>query len=301
MNSAQNKCISGISFIKNGLRLGYPIRESVESIAPFCDEVIVNVGFEDKGLSQDDGTFAYLTSVLKDPKYKFIRSFWDPKKTQSGTILSEQTNIALDHAQYPIVFYIQGDEVVHEDDTPHIREALSALISDDSLDGIIFNYLHFFGNVDVYRYTRSMYRREVRIIRKKEGLRSFSDAQGFRFTDGSKPRALLSRARIFHYGWARKEKLMAKKVAAIDRLYHGDKKDSHFNYQRIYGLKRFQLQHPNIMEEWIAKNKNPIDIMSLPKTRNRKDFTNMLADFIEKYTDYRIGEFKNYILAKKLL
>ncbi len=108
--------ISGFTFIKNGLSLGYPILESVLSIAPICDEVIINVGFEDVDCIIDDGTYNYLTSNLKDPKYKFIKSWWDPEIKKSGLILSQQTNIALNACSGKYCQYIQGDECVHEDD-----------------------------------------------------------------------------------------------------------------------------------------------------------------------------------------
>ena len=33
--------VSGFTFIKNGLSLGYPIKESIMSIEPLCDEIII--------------------------------------------------------------------------------------------------------------------------------------------------------------------------------------------------------------------------------------------------------------------
>ena len=38
-----NKLISGFTFIKNGISLGYPFVESIQSIAPLCDEVVIMV------------------------------------------------------------------------------------------------------------------------------------------------------------------------------------------------------------------------------------------------------------------
>jgi len=43
--------ISGFTFIKHGLNLGYPIKESIESIEPLCDEIIINVGYDDPELN----------------------------------------------------------------------------------------------------------------------------------------------------------------------------------------------------------------------------------------------------------
>lgn len=288
--------ISGFTFIKNGLTLGYPILESVLSIESICDEVIINVGFDDPECTKDDGTYDYLRSHLKDPKYKFLKNWWDPAIRQSGLILSQQTNIALAACSGDYCQYIQGDECVHEDDLKYITEGVSLMERDTRIDGLIFNYMHFYGNVDTYKYTRSLYRREVRLIRNHRDLVSWMDAQGFRFPDGSKMKARLIKARIFHYGWARAQQVMKKKVQVFDTFYHGEKAASkEFEYERNWGLKKFQETHPHVMSDWISKNKNPLNLMSLPLSFDWHNIAGLIfSDGIEKLTGYRIGEFKNY-------
>ena len=288
--------ISGFTFIKNGITLGYPILESILSIAPLCDEVIINIGFDDQALSMDDGTYAYLSTALKDPKYKIIKSWWDPLKTKNGMILSEQTNIALKACSGDFCQYIQGDECLHEDDLQFVRDGITAMENNKDIDGLIFNYLHFYGNVDTYKYIRSMYRREVRLIRNHRGITSWKDAQGFRDKDQKKIKARLIKARVFHYGWARAEKIMAKKVVTFDRFYHGNKRDnqSEFKYTRDFGMRKFLQTHPAIMSDWIQKNKNPIDLMQLPLRLDKNILGLWLSDLVEKCSGYRIGEYKNY-------
>jgi hypothetical protein len=292
--------ISGFTFIKNGLTLGYPILESVLSIEPICDEIIINVGFEDVELTRDDGTYKYLTEHLVGPKYKFVKSWWDPSITKSGLILSQQTNIALSHCTGDYCQYIQGDECVHQDDLKFILEGVEQMEKDHRLNGLVFRYMHFYGNVDTYKYTRNLYRREVRLIRNHQGIKSWLDAQGFRSVENTKINARLIKARIFHYGWARATLVMKKKVQVFDTLYHGhdhnrqDKKE--FSYERNWGLRKFELTHPAVMNEWIIKNKNPVDLMKLPLTLDWNVPGLMLTDAIEALTNYRIGEYKNYRL-----
>ena len=288
--------ISGFTFIKNGLTLGYPILESVLSIESICDEVVINVGFDNPECTQDDGTYDYLRSHLTDPKYIFLKSWWDPQVKQSGLILSQQTNIALEACRGDYCQYIQGDECVHEDDLKSILAGVEELEKDSRIDGLIFNYMHFYGNVDTYKYTRSLYRREVRLIRNRRGLVSWLDAQGFRFPDGTKMKAKLISARIFHYGWARASQVMKKKVQVFDTFYHGDTNPpKDFEYERNWGLKKFTRTHPKIMKNWIEKNKNPIDLMSLPLSFDWDNIIGLvISDGIEKLTGFRIGEFKNY-------
>lgn len=288
--------VSGFTFIKNGITLGYPILESVLSIAPLCDEVIINVGFDDPSLTGDDGTYDYLKSHLSDSKFKILKSWWDPAIKESGNILSVQTNIALDACTGDYCQYIQGDECIHEDDLTFIKDGILAMENNKNIDGLIFNYLHFYGNVDTYKYIRSMYRREVRLIRNHLGIKSWKDAQGFRTKNNKKITARLIKARVFHYGWARAEKVMAKKVVAFDRFYHGDKRDSQdeFKYARDFGLRKFMQTHPKVMGEWILKNKNPIDLMNLPLNWNKNIIGLWIAEKIEMATGVRIGEYKNY-------
>ncbi len=286
--------ISGITFIKNGLTLGYPILESIKSIDPLVDEVIINVGFEDKGLTQDDGTYDYLRKNLKGEKYIFLKSFWDPEICSSGKILAQQTDIALKAATGNYIQYIQGDEALHEDDLNIIREGIQEMEKDSRIDGLIFKYLHFYGNTETIKYTRNVYRREVRLIRNNK-IKSWKDAQGFRYLNDQKIPCKQINARVFHYGWARPQSLMDKKTKEFVKLYHGrDFKAEDFSYKRCYGLKKFLGTHPKVMRDWILKNSNQINIMKLKPVYEWKDLSLFFSDLVEKLSGYRIGEYKNF-------
>jgi glycosyltransferase involved in cell wall biosynthesis len=257
------------------------------------------VGFDDPSLLVDDGTYAYLKENLKGEKFKFIKSWWDPSITKNGLILSQQTNIALSHCTGDYCQYIQGDECIHEDDLLDILAGIEGMEKDKSIDGLIFNYMHFYGNVDTYKYTRNLYRREVRLIRNHKGIKSWLDAQGFRNADDTKIRAKLIHARIFHYGWARAHQVMKKKVQVFDTFYHGADNTRHvgkkeFEYERNWGLRKFKRTHPKVMKNWILKNKNPVDLMSLPLTLDWNVPGLMFTDTIEAITGFRLGEYKNY-------
>lgn len=289
--------ISGFTFIKNGLTLGYPIKESIESIDPLCDEVVINVGFNDKALTEDDGTYEYLTKHFTGSKYKFLKSYWDPTLTKQGLILSQQTNIALEACTGEICQYIQGDEVVHEKDLNAIREGIDKMLSNPEIEGLVFNYIHFYGNVDIYKHTKNVYRREVRTVRNNVGIKSHLDAQGFKINGDQKLKCIQIPASIYHYGWARQEQIMGKKTEAFGKLYHGqDYKVDDYSYERIWGLKPFKGTHPSIMKTWIEENKNDIDILKLPLSFGWKDLRLALSDGIESMTGYRMGEYKNFKL-----
>ncbi|TDJ03673.1 MAG: glycosyltransferase family 2 protein [Deltaproteobacteria bacterium] len=286
--------VSGITFIKNALTLEYPIKEAIESISPLCDEVIINVGFDDPKCEQDDGTYVYLKNAFPGDKYIFFKSWWDPSKTDDGEILSEQTNLSLKKARGKFIQYIQGDEAVHEKDLDIIYDGIQEMKKNPHIDGLIFRYLHFYGNVDIIKYTRNTYRREVRLVRNKN-VKSWKDAQGFRTLDGKKLHCKQIEARIFHYGWARKEQVMDQKVKSFSKLYHGqDHEEIGHTYQNMWGLKPFKNTHPKVMKKWIVENRNDVDLLSLKYTFSFKDFGLMFSDFVESLTGYRIGEYKNF-------
>ncbi len=287
--------ISGFTFIKNGLSLGYPILESILSIEPFCDEVVINVGFNDQNLSSDDGTHDYLRDHLTSPKYVFLKSYWDPEKTKQGLILSEQTNIALNRCSKKYCQYIQADEIIHEDDISIILADLKTLEQKPELLGLAFRYHHFYGSPEIVRHTKNTYRREVRLIKNHHHILSHLDAQGFRRNE-QKFLCLETAARIFHYGWARSEVLMNKKNIEFHKLYHGkDHQVAPYQYAKVWGLRKFQGTHPKVMKDWIEKNKSNLDILSLPLKWERNTLRFMISDFVENLTNIRLGEYKSYL------
>ncbi|GAB4023760.1 MAG: hypothetical protein Fur0010_26970 [Bdellovibrio sp.] len=289
--------LSGFTFIKNGVTLGYPFVESIKSIAELCDEVIINVGFDDPNLSHDDGTYALIVAEFSSPKFKILKNWWDPKVCKDGRILSQQTNLALKECRGKYCLYIQGDEVIHERDINVIQKSLVEMDANPQSEGLVFQYIHFYGNTNIIKQTRNVYRREVRLIRNHSKIVSWLDAQGFRHEDESKIKCLETKARIFHYGWARKENIMNQKVKSFSKLYHGENfENKDFAYEKIWGLKPFHGDHPKVMNNWIKLHQNDLDLSKMPSKFKWSELRLMLSDSIEALTGFRIGEYKNFIL-----
>ncbi|MFX7756161.1 hypothetical protein ABTJ91_20930, partial [Acinetobacter baumannii] len=61
-----------------------------------------------------------------------------------------------------------------------IRAACIQYENDKRVEGLLFEYLHFYGSYDYVGDSRKWYSHEVRIIRNDKSIRSFKDAQGFR-------------------------------------------------------------------------------------------------------------------------
>ena len=79
-------------------------------------------------------------------------------------------------------------------------QRVSCLNQNPPLDGLVYNYFHFYGNIDIIRRTRKVYRREIRLIRNGKNIISWLDAQGFRYADAGKIPCAQIAAAIYHYG-----------------------------------------------------------------------------------------------------
>ncbi|NJO25758.1 MAG: hypothetical protein HC867_08340 [Bacteroidia bacterium] len=75
--------------------------------------------------------------------------------------------------------------MVHEKYHSLIIEAAEKYRNDKSIEGLVFNYLHFYGTYDYVGDSRKWYRREIRMIRNDKNISSYRDAQGFRKNEKS--------------------------------------------------------------------------------------------------------------------
>ncbi len=291
--------VSGFTFVRNAVRLRYPVLEAIRSILPLCDEVVINVGVS------DDGTLDLIRSLGPDPRLVVFESRWDETKLAGGAVLAEQTDLALDRCTGDVCLYVQADEAVHEDDHPALRAALDRLHADPELEGLLFRYVHFYGSLHTVGRCRRWYRHEIRAVKNGRGVRSWRDAQGFRVGSGKDARKLRvahSGARMFHYGWVRPPEAQKQKLAEMERLYHGDaarrrRLEQGFAYDVGEKVEPFTGTHPAAMRDFVAANDWPFD----PRPRLlRLDSLEMaredLLDLFERATGIRIGEYRNYEL-----
>lgn len=285
--------ISGFTVIRNARLMGYPVLESIRSLLPLVDEFVIGLG------QSDDDTRAMIES-LKSPKIRVFDSFWDTQKTKGGLILSEKTNEALAQCKNEWCFYIQADEVLHENDLPIVRAAVEKANKMSNVDGLLFHYIHFYGSYSTIAQSRRWYRNEVRVVRRSSGIQSHNDAQGFR-VHGAKPRVLRTAARIFHYGWVKPPKMMGQKSKLLNRWWHGNKRDhefENFEYARQYGLREYNGPHPGVMKDLIATQDWTFNPRRALSDWTLKDVNLWASDMLEAFTGWRIGEYRPYKLVE---
>ena len=290
--------ISGFSFVKNAINLFYPIAESIRSALPLVDEFVIACG------DSDDGTNALIRSI-GDPKIKIIETVWDSRHFVHGEVNAVQTNIALDACTGDWCFYLQADEVLHERYIPVLRKKMERYLDVPEVEGLLLDYVHFYGSYDLYQTAHNWYAREVRIVRNGTDVRSWESAQGFRIGK-RKLRVLHADAEIYHYGWVRPPVHMMKKQIALSSVHHDSEwvkkrypdEEAAFDFGSLKTCRRFKGKHPAVMKERIENTNWTIK----PGRPNKKDHKHdrlwvRILTFIENNILHRkIGEYKNYIL-----
>lgn len=288
--------IAGFTIIKNGVLNDYPVAEAIASVLPLVDEMIVLIG-EGK-----DETEQMIKNIQSD-KIKIHHSVWDTVTYTNGTVLAAETNKAFDLISPGAdwAFYIQADEAVHEKYYASILKACQLYKDDFKIEGLLFNYLHFYGTYDYVGDSRKWYSKEVRIIRNDKNIRSFRDAQGFR-VGNRKLNVKQVGAFIYHYGWVRSpETILAKNIHVRDVWHSGDELVNinpaalTHDFEDFDSLELFKGTHPKVWQNRITgKNWNyKMDI-----SKKRFSIKNRLLYYVEKLTGKRLFSFTNYKILR---
>jgi hypothetical protein len=289
--------VAGFTIIRYAVKFDYPVVEAINSVLPLCDAFYVGVG------DSEDGTRQLIESI-GSPKIRIIDTVWDDKLREGGKILSIETNKIFDAipSEYDWCFYIQSDECVHEEDLPRIRNALTEHFYDLQVEGLLFEYKHFYGQYNYIGIGRRWYQHEIRIIRNDKKIRSYKDAQGFRTADGKKLRVKRTGAFIYHYGWVKPPRAQQAKQQSFHRMWHSDewvKKNipqaSEFDYSNIDLLGIYNGTHPAVFQKRISEARWSF---SYDRKKVPFIFKNRLLHWIEMLTGWRVGENRNYRLLK---
>ncbi|PBQ32513.1 glycosyl transferase [Sphingobacteriaceae bacterium] len=285
--------VAGFTIIRNALKYDYPVVEAITSILPICDVFYVGVG------NSDDGTRELIASIPSD-KIKIIDTVWDDSMREGGKVLSLETNKVFDQIpkEYDWCFYIQSDECVHEADLPKIKESMQMHAMDKAVDGLLFEYKHFYGHYKYVGVGRRWYKHEIRIIKNNKTIRSYKDAQGFRTLDDKKLTVKKTGAFIYHYGWVKSPKAQQAKQSSFHKMWHDDAwmknnipEVEEFDYSNIDLLEIYKGSHPKVFETRI-QHANWNFKYDLKKVKRNLKYRFLFL--VEKLTGWRIGENRNY-------
>ena len=241
--------ISGFTIARNAVKFNYPILASIQSILPICDEFIVNVG------DSEDDTLN-LIKTIDSAKIRIIRNVWD--FSQGEEVLSHQTNLALRACTGDWAFYLQSDEVIHEDDLGRLKAVMHKCLPDQSIDALRFQWFHFYGSYFRYRIDRGWYQKQDRIIRNNGEVESFGDAFGFRRKDKGPLRRRNTNCFLYHYGWVHPQAVMTERRVNAEAIGFTTLKESERRGFYDYGdLNRFPVyfgSHPKVMKDKIGRH-----------------------------------------------
>lgn len=244
--------IGGTLFTHNCIEYDYCFREALESLLPVCDEVVV------VDAQSDDGTFEALIEMeKKHEKLRVHSRLWNPSR--GGAWLADLTNEARNLLKSPYHVNLQADEVIHEDDYDTIRQCAR-----DNVSGVCerFNFWY-----DHRRTTRPWTCCGHRITRcAPVGAPSLKDAESL-----SRDFAPIRETsiRIFHYGFIREPKALARKGKAMQIGFFG-KYDPIWDDVEIRGrealidpahstgrplatLPEYRGPHPKVAHGWLAE------------------------------------------------
>ena len=281
--------LSGFTIVRNAVRLDFPILPAIRSILDVCDEVVVNVG------KSDDGT-RDLVASLADPRIRILDAEWD--MSQRNRVLAAETQRAMAACRGAWGIYIQADEVLHEDGARILKEKVAEWDGDGRVEGLLVQYLHFYGAFDLVATNRRWYRREVRCVRLGRDIRSHRDAQGFRVgPELRRIRARRTEAVMFHYGWARPGRAIDEKRRADLALYPwrragGDEQSGPLDWIPL--LRRYTGPHPAAAAAWMAERSRDPGRVIGPRRLRLGDIRFYVSDAIERVTGARVFEFRNY-------
>lgn len=308
--------------VKNAAKLYYPIRQSILSILPIVDEFVVALGNCDPG----DRTEEEIRSIGTE-KIKIVPTVWDLEKYPNGTENAHQTDLAKSHCSGDWLFYLQADEVVHEQYLPAIRQRCADLLDDPAVEGLLFKYIHFWGDYEHHQTAHGWYKNEIRIVRNLPDIHSWESAQSFRRIPGfdgknyrqqkgtHKLKVAKVLAYIYHYGWVRPPHLMLEKKKSLDTIHKGKQRvealyksrSGTYDYGPLGRASAFGGTHPAVMKEWIGRFDWQEHLNYSRRERNPRrekhkhdSLKYRLLTWVEQHLLFgkELGSFKNYKLLR---
>jgi hypothetical protein len=241
--------VSAFTFIKNGQILGYPFLQSIQSILPIVDEFIINVG------KSEDNTLGVINS-LSSSKIRIIQSSWNDSMQDRGYVYGQQKMIAQFNCTGDWAFYIEGDEIYHEDDLEQIRRCMKMHLDDSNVEALVFDFNHFYGNANSVLDSPGWYRSEARII--KNSIRTYApDGLFWLVLDSNKkgryPRAKHTNVTCYHYGWVRSEEQMNLKAEKVQHYWGSQPLKVDYTKMDSLIIKEFTGSHPEVINEWLPQ------------------------------------------------
>ncbi len=268
--------VSGFTFVRDAIRLDYPIVESIQSILPIVDEFVVNVGVS------GDGTID-LVRRIASPKLKIVESTWNPSLSAGGYVLAQQTNIALFNCTGEWAIYLQSDEAIHERDHAQLLDLMARYRNDERVEGLMLQRVSFYGDYGTILNMHPLRcERVCRVVKPARFVLSRGDALGFTVhpkykEKGRRIRVVDTGLDFFHYLDVRspatsKDFIEQKSKFWIDgserNPYPVELRDYYYNQFPRQFVMQYRGTHPASMQARIQAHQTWLDHKS-PRWRTK--------------------------------
>ncbi len=281
--------VSGLTIIRNGVRLNYPFIEAIRSALPICDEYVVVAG------DSDDETLEHL-AMLDDDRVRVIHTEWSPLVNPRKYLLAQQTNIGLGFCRGRWCLYLQGNEILHEKALPGLRSLMETHADNGLIEAMLVERLTFWSDYEHYvaAYPRR-FKYTARIIRPNIGTYSIRDGMSFAVFDdfstrGRYPKAIDTGADLYRYDYVHSVEQQARKFAdAVHRSGTSVQADADYYYQHYprQFIARFEGTHPAVMSGRMRRHAEE-DRLCLDKCRRQLSLSERKRLF-ETYLYSRFG------------
>ncbi len=277
--------VSGFTFLRNAVINGYPFVESIKSVLPLVDEFICAIG------SSEDETRERVEQI-SDSKIKIIDTDWNERMHDRGFVYGQQKMIAQYNCSGDWAFYLEGDEVLHEQEIPNIKKVMEDHLSDPEVEALYFDFLHFYGTP--FQTGIAGYRKAPRIIRNS--IRTIAPDGLFwvvmqKNKRGRYPKAKYAGGSIYHYGHCRRIDRMAEKLKQVGKYWGNDHQDfKGYGNIDVSELRQFDGCHPQIMRHWIESEAERAFQQSPDYQLSRRDLRNRFRFWLEDLLNIEISK-----------
>lgn len=207
--------VSGLTILRNGITCGYTFIETIKCLDAICDEIIIIEG------NSSDDTMNYINQIKND-KFKIYSQDWH--NGSNGYTFKDVTNLGLSKCTKDYVFYLQADEVIHENDYDKLR----ALI-DQGYDAISVNFIHLRYSM-LQKIKDNAYTEAYRIIKNHANISSIDDGYSF---GGNIQNPTHSHINVFHAGYVFVKNILLKMINHADNYYQTN---DNYQYRKLKSI-----------------------------------------------------------------
>ena len=248
--------LGGTVIICDALRQDYCIREAIQCLQAFCDEIVVL----DAGST--DGTREYIWDLTQHPRTKLVSVTNEEWLAQQGrTKLSYFTNVARDFLSTTWHFNLQADEILHQHCIWTVRNAIET--ASDDVQAFRVTRINLWGDpyhqLNVPQDRKPVSTEIIRLARTQYD--SYDDAESLQAPAVD---TILHDARIYHMGFVRDRRKHLVKIRHIqDEVFLID------HDKRIDGMTEFDPWAMGFTHEDVEPIKEPLPVFIQDWARTR--------------------------------